>query len=60
MFGSYPINAIARDQIREWVARMQAAGKRPSTIRNAYYLVRMVLAQAVEDNQLQANPADSP
>lgn len=58
VFGSYPINAITRDQIRDWVARMQAAGKRPSTIRNAYFLVRMVLAQAVEDNKLPANPAD--
>lgn len=58
VFGGYPINAITRDDIREWVARMQAAGKKPSTIRNAYFLVRMVLAQAVEDNKLPANPAD--
>ena len=58
VFGGYPINAITRDDIRKWVARMQAAGKRPSTIRNAYFLVRMVLAQAVEDNGLPANPAD--
>ncbi len=58
VFGGYPINAITRDQIRVWIARMQAADKRPSTIRNAYFLVRMVLAQAVEDNKLSANPAD--
>ena len=58
VFGGYPINAITRDQIREWITRMQAAGKRPSTIRNAYFLVRMVLAQAVEDDKLSANPAD--
>jgi hypothetical protein len=50
VFGGYPINAITRDQIRDWIARMQAAGKKPSTIRNAYFLVRQVLAQAVEDN----------
>ena len=58
VFGGYPINAITRDDIRKWIARMQAAGKRPSTIRNAYFLVRMVMAQAVEDNKLPANPAD--
>ena len=57
-FGGYPINAITRDDIRKWVARMQAAGKRPSTIRNAYFLVRQVLGSAVADGALPANPAD--
>jgi hypothetical protein len=37
---------------------MQTAGKRPSTIRNAYFLVRQVLGQAVEDGRLPSNPAD--
>ena len=37
---------------------MQTAGKRPSTIRNAYFLVRTVLGQAVADGRLDANPAD--
>jgi integrase len=58
IFGDYPINAITRDDISQWVARMKAAGKRPSTIRNAYFLVRQVLAQAVADGRLDANPAD--
>jgi integrase len=57
-FGDYPINAIKRDDISKWVARMKQAGKRPSTIRNAYFLVRQVLAQAVADGRLDANPAD--
>jgi len=57
-FGDYPINAITRDDISQWVARMKAAGKRPSTIRNAYFLVRQVLAHAVADGRLDANPAD--
>lgn len=57
-FGGCPINAITRDDIRDWIARMRAAGKRPSTIRNAYFLVRQVLGQAVQDNKLPANPAD--
>ena len=58
MFGGCPINAITRDDIRKWMARMQAAGKRPSTIRNAYLLVRQVLGSAVADGVLPANPAD--
>jgi integrase len=57
-FGDYPINAITRDDISQWVARMKAADKRPSTIRNAYFLVRQVLAHAVADGRLDANPAD--
>jgi hypothetical protein len=40
VFGGYPNNAITREDISGWVARMQTAGKRPSTIRNAYFLVR--------------------
>jgi integrase len=58
VFGGYPLNAITREQISEWVQRMQAAGKRPSTVRNAYFLVRQVLGQAVEDGRLDSNPAD--
>jgi integrase len=57
-FGDYPLNAITRDDISKWVARMKTAGKKPSTIRNAYFLVRQVLAQAVADGRLDANPAD--
>jgi integrase len=58
VFGGYPLNRITREQISEWVERMQVAGKRPSTVRNAYFLVRMVLGQAVADGRLDSNPAD--
>ncbi|MGE0218421.1 tyrosine-type recombinase/integrase [Mycolicibacterium sp.] len=57
-FGDYPINAIRRDDISDWVGRMLTAGKKPSTIRNAYFLVKQVLAQAVADGRLDSNPAD--
>jgi integrase len=57
-FGDYPINAIRRDDISQWVAAMSKAGKKPATIRNAYFLVRQVLAQAVADGRLTGNPAD--
>ncbi len=58
VFGDYPINKITRDQISDWVARMSAAGKAPSTVRNAYFLVKQVLGQAVADGRLDSNPAD--
>lgn len=57
-WGGYPINAITRDGVQQWVQRMTDAGKAPSTVRHAYEIVRMVLEQAVIDNRLPANPAD--
>lgn len=54
--GACPVNAITRDGISDWVGRMKAAGKKPSTIRNAYFLVRQVLAQAVANGRLDTNP----
>jgi integrase len=58
VFGGYPLNAIKREHISQWVTRLVAAGKKPSTVRHAYFLVRMVLAQAVADGRLATNPAD--
>ena len=57
-FGGYPVNKITRQQISGWVEAMAEAGKKPSTVRNAYFLVRMVLAQGVVDGRLATNPAD--
>lgn len=58
VFGGLPINAITREDIQEWVNKMIDAGKKPSTVRHAFFTVRMVLRQAVADNKLAANPAD--
>ncbi|NOQ62532.1 tyrosine-type recombinase/integrase [Mycolicibacterium fortuitum] len=58
VFGEYPLNKITRDHISDWVSRMSAAGKAPSTVRNAYFLVKQVLGQAVVDGRLDSNPAD--
>lgn len=57
-FGGYPLNAITREYISQWVQRLTGAGKAPSTVRHAYFLVRMILAQAVVDGRLTVNPAD--
>lgn len=42
VFDSYPANTIKRHDISAWIARMQAAGKSRSTIRNALFMVRML------------------
>lgn len=57
-FGGYPVNAITRQQVQDWVNRLTRAGKRPSTVRNAYFVVRQVLAQAVVDGRIGSNPCE--
>lgn len=57
-FGGYPVNAVTREQISAWVTQMMDAGKKPSTVRNAYFIVRQVLRHAVVDGRIDANPAD--
>lgn len=58
VFGGYPVNTISREDIQAWVQRMLDAGKKPSTVRHAFWIVRMVLEQAVIDNRLPSNPAE--
>jgi hypothetical protein len=56
VFGGYPLNKITREYIQEWVNRLTDAGKKPSTVRHAFFTVRMVLEQAVIDGRLAKNP----
>jgi integrase len=58
VFGGYPLNKITREYIQEWVNRLTGAGKKPSTVRHAFWTVRMVLEQAVVDGRLAKNPAE--
>ena len=58
-FGGYPLNKINREQISTWVQRLTKAGKKPSTVRHQYFVVRMVLRQAVQDRRIPFNPADN-
>ena len=57
-FGHRSVNQISRADIAEWVGKLTAAGKSPSTIRHYYFLVRQILAQALVDGRLSENPAD--
>lgn len=58
VFGAYPLNKITREYIQEWVNELIDAGKQPSTVRHAFWTVRMVLEQAVVDGRLSKSPAD--
>lgn len=58
VFGGYPLNKITREYIQEWVNRLTVAGKKPSTVRHAFWTVRMVLEQAVVDGRLAKSPAE--
>lgn len=58
MFGGYPLNKITRERIAEWVDRRVREGRRPSTIRHAYFVLKQVLDQAVADGRIPANPCE--
>lgn len=58
VFGGYPLNKITREYIQAWVNRLTDAGKKPSTVRHAFWTVRMVLEQAVVDGRLAKSPAE--
>lgn len=58
VFGGYPLNKITREYIQAWVNRLMEAGKKPSTVRHAFWTVRMVLEQAVVDGRLAKSPAE--
>ncbi|WP_308160154.1 tyrosine-type recombinase/integrase [Mycolicibacterium goodii] len=51
------LNKITRTYIQDWVNQLTAAGKKPSTVRHAFWTVRMVLEQAVVDGRLAVSPA---
>ncbi|OBI76409.1 integrase [Mycolicibacterium fortuitum] len=59
VFGGYPVNAITREHVSAWVERLTKAGKKPSTVRHHFYVVKQVLAQAVADRRIPFNPADN-
>jgi integrase len=58
VFGDYPLNKITREYIQDWGNRLTDAGKKASTVRHAFWTVRMVLEQVVVDGRLAKNPAE--
>jgi len=54
--GGRRLNAITPDELREWVAGLEAAGKAPATVRKAYQLAAAMIGQAVDDGRLARSP----
>lgn len=57
-FGGYPLNKITREDLQAWVNEQVEAGHSSSSVRNKFFIVRMVLTQAVVDRRLEVSPAD--
>ncbi|WP_084435838.1 Arm DNA-binding domain-containing protein [Aldersonia kunmingensis] len=55
-FGGYALNKITREGIAAWADQRVQAGKRPSTIRHGYFVLKQVLDQAVADGRIPSNP----
>lgn len=51
------LGSITRGMVRTWVADLSAA-RSPATVHKTIGVLRQVLAMAVEDNRLVANPVD--
>lgn len=57
-FGPYPVADIDLHMIQTFVSRRYRAGAEAGTVRNAYRVVSAVLAHAVKNKALNANPAE--
>lgn len=57
-FGDVPLAGISNADVRAWVAELRASGMSTSSVRKAAFALRRILAAAVADRRLMANPAD--
>jgi integrase len=57
VFGGYPVSKITRTRVVEWIADLTTAGKRPSTVRHNYFVLRQVLQHAVDEGWVGVNHA---
>lgn len=58
-FGQYELRQIRRSHLEDYVRELQAAQLTPPSIKHAFMPVRRILARAVADQALAANPADA-
>lgn len=56
-FGGWALDALTNGEIRAWVARMNAAGLSPTSVRKPYFALHDMLRSAVADRRLAVNPA---
>jgi len=55
-FGEEPVSKITKSRIRAYLAEMAAQGRKPQTIRNAFFALQASLRIAVDDGYIAANP----
>jgi integrase len=55
-FGGLPLKSISPLTVRSWVAQLSAAGLAPKTVRHCHALLSTLLADAVAEGLLLANP----
>src|ERR1700730_10029629 len=56
-FGGLSLEAISREKVKEFVARLCARGLSKNTVRLAISALRVVLSAAIEDGVIPQNPA---
>lgn len=56
-FDAIPLAAITRSAVKDYAAAKAASGVASNTVRNVIAVMRNVLAAAVDDEKLRANPA---
>jgi integrase len=57
LLGSSPLNAITKRAVRSFLADLTDAGVGAATVNSTYRLLRRLLAVAVEEGRIAANPA---
>lgn len=55
-WATWSVGRISAPDVREWVADMQAEGKKRDTIQRAIYVLRSICEVAVEKRMIRANP----
>jgi integrase len=54
--GDRRLNSITPDELREWVADLEAAGKAPATVAKAYQIAAAMIRLAIDDGRLARSP----
>lgn len=56
VFGARKIGSISYADVDAFVRTLEAGGRRPGTVRNAFFVLKMVLDYAIKDGRIRSNP----
>lgn len=54
--GRRPLNSLTPEEIRRWLAALEAAGKAPATVAKAWQIFSAMVGQAVDDGRIARSP----